>query len=745
MAVTTTKTNPNNNKNLPTLLLPFIIALAILLTLYSHQRYANDARSDAALYLNLMDGGVKLAKEVGLELGKAPTAAEIARAKEDFVWLVEENIQGHRVLVPKVFLAKNYNRANGGYIHAKDGIDLNVAGELFNSGTIKSDGSMQMSVGSFSNEWGSIEAKRDISINSIYDIANLSGTIKAKGKLSLLTQRGSIYNITQSAHNSFSSKNSSYLETIVGKEALLSGASVELNAARDILNIGATITSASSIGLLAGGDIGIYTLAIENSRESNFKDGFNKNQTIKNLQSKLNAKAALNLKANNITLEAAKLKGSSVTLDAKESIESLAAYNKEYQESQVNHKKLLGVEGESSTNLEQTVLSTTIDTNSLRLKADKNIHLQATKANTKDLNIQTKHLTLESLNNISYHSFTKSTNGLLTNTTREKGSHKEDIVATTINTNGVVTLNGKDISSELIKGKILSSQSPQKELAKAKEQINKSLQAAALNYLNNLTKQTTTNKVTTNTNTSPLIKRVQTKAINKSWDKKTTHLNALGQLVVQVVVATATSGSGNALLAGVGIKSNTALAAAIDSVVNQVSQDILTAAITGEPIDIDITNLAKGALAAGALDYTNNFLNKKLALPKNASFAKEATSMLAHSSTKAAITTALYGGSYKDALINNITNSLTNRAYQIVGNVAMQEELGNHNQSFKDGGVGKTVLHATVGGVSSLAKGGSFLTGAAAAGARELLSPLSANTNQKTQDAIAQLGSKRDW
>ena len=80
---------------------------------------------------------------------------------------------------------------------------------------------------------------------------------------------------------------------------------------------------------------------------------------------------------------------------------------------------------------------------------------------------------------------------------------------------------------------------------------------------------------------------------------------------------------------------------------------------------------------------------------------------------------------------NNITNSLTNRAYQIVGNVAMQEELGNHNQSFKDGGVGKTLLHATVGGVSSLAKGGSFLTGAAAAGVRELLSPLSAKTNQK--------------
>ena len=57
-----------------------------------------------------MDGGVKLAKEVGLELGKAPTASQIARAKEDFVWLVEENIQGHRVLVPKVFLAKNRGR-----------------------------------------------------------------------------------------------------------------------------------------------------------------------------------------------------------------------------------------------------------------------------------------------------------------------------------------------------------------------------------------------------------------------------------------------------------------------------------------------------------------------------------------------------------------------------------------------------------------------------------------------------------
>ena len=123
--------NPNSNTIPTTLLLPFIIAFAILLTLLTHQRYANDARSDAALYINLMDGGVKLAKEVGLELGKAPTPSQIARADEDFVWLVEENIQGHKVLVPKVFLAKNYDRANGGYIHAKDGIDLNIAGELY--------------------------------------------------------------------------------------------------------------------------------------------------------------------------------------------------------------------------------------------------------------------------------------------------------------------------------------------------------------------------------------------------------------------------------------------------------------------------------------------------------------------------------------------------------------------------------------------------------------------------------------
>jgi len=339
------------------------------------QRYASDAKSDMALYVNLMDGGIKLANEVGLRLGVAPTAAQLSRATEDFVWLVLQNIGGHSVLVPKVFLVKSYDRPAGGYIHAKDGIDLEVAGMLYNSGTIKTDGSMTLKTGTLINEWGTLEAAKSLSVDSVSDIANLSGTIKG-GSVSLVSRTGSIYNITQSGRTTYGTNGNTLTRTTIGQTATISGDRVSLNADKDIISVGADLTSRGSMSLNAGGDIGVYTIANENSYSSQSEDGFVKGQSIEHIQSNITAGAKLDMKAGgDITLQAANITSNGANISAGGKLNVLAAYNVDSLERSVTYKDSLGDESESQTDIERTVLSTTLNTGDTTLSAGESILL----------------------------------------------------------------------------------------------------------------------------------------------------------------------------------------------------------------------------------------------------------------------------------------------------------------------------------------------------------------------------------
>ncbi|QIX99356.1 filamentous hemagglutinin N-terminal domain-containing protein [Bordetella bronchiseptica] len=59
-----------------------------------------------ALVRSLMDAAPLAAAELGLRVGQAPTAEQLARATRDFVWYVRETIDGQEVLVPRVYLTR---------------------------------------------------------------------------------------------------------------------------------------------------------------------------------------------------------------------------------------------------------------------------------------------------------------------------------------------------------------------------------------------------------------------------------------------------------------------------------------------------------------------------------------------------------------------------------------------------------------------------------------------------------------
>ena len=70
------------------------------------KKYLGDYGSDMEQFAALMNAGAVVAEEMNLKVGVALTAEQMASLTTDIVWLVEEVVNGEKVLVPEVFLAQ---------------------------------------------------------------------------------------------------------------------------------------------------------------------------------------------------------------------------------------------------------------------------------------------------------------------------------------------------------------------------------------------------------------------------------------------------------------------------------------------------------------------------------------------------------------------------------------------------------------------------------------------------------------
>ena len=70
------------------------------------KKYLGDYGSDMEQFAALMNAGAVVAEAMDLKVGVALTAEQMASLTTDIVWLVEEVVNGQKVLVPEVFLAQ---------------------------------------------------------------------------------------------------------------------------------------------------------------------------------------------------------------------------------------------------------------------------------------------------------------------------------------------------------------------------------------------------------------------------------------------------------------------------------------------------------------------------------------------------------------------------------------------------------------------------------------------------------------
>ncbi len=203
----------------------------------------------------LMDAAASQKKSLNLTAGIALSSTQVASLTQDILWYEEIEVNGQRVLAPKLYLAQATidNLSSGAQI-AGSNVSID-AGDIENSGQLLADSSLGVnSANSITNIGGSIVGG-DISLTAKKDIINLSGDIKGHD-VSLEATNGSIVNETRVKTSTASLGNNHGTFTDVGKTATItSTGNLALKAGKNIENHAADIKANGDASLNAGQDL----------------------------------------------------------------------------------------------------------------------------------------------------------------------------------------------------------------------------------------------------------------------------------------------------------------------------------------------------------------------------------------------------------------------------------------------------------------------------------------------------------
>ncbi len=193
----------------------------------------------------MFDNAAAESERLDLGYGKALTSAQVASLQSDIVWMVEQEVEGHKVLVPVVYLS-NATRAS-------------VSSDPSISGY-----NVVITAGSVRNTGGQITASNYLGIQTSGDIENLSG--RMSGWNVNLDAGGDIVNSTLVKRYGDAENGHDSAQRTATIEA---GQTAILNAGRDINVRGATVAAGKDAALIAGRNVNVAALALT----SNYRSG----------------------------------------------------------------------------------------------------------------------------------------------------------------------------------------------------------------------------------------------------------------------------------------------------------------------------------------------------------------------------------------------------------------------------------------------------------------------------------------
>ena len=219
--------------------------------------YLGEYGSDMEQFKALMDAGAAAAEEMRLEIGAALTAEQIATLTSDIVWLVEEEVNGQKVLVPEVYLAsvRDEDLTASGALIVGGEVEIYSKQNIENIGTIRADGSVDLRGENFLNK-GTVEAE-NVNIKADEAITN-SGSIRAKVDAILKGK-----NIINEATTEASKYKELEQTKITGTGSITAGNNLTIDAAENITNRGGNLAAENNLTVNAGKNIDIVTAASE--------------------------------------------------------------------------------------------------------------------------------------------------------------------------------------------------------------------------------------------------------------------------------------------------------------------------------------------------------------------------------------------------------------------------------------------------------------------------------------------------
>ncbi|MCC4592801.1 hemagglutinin repeat-containing protein, partial [Xanthomonas campestris pv. cannae] len=223
------------------------------ITQLTGRRYLGNYADGVAQYRALLDGGVAEAGTLHLSVGVALTADQVAALTHDIVWMVEQEYQGQKVLVPVVYLSSKTAltlRSDGALLASDNGdVSLNATAGLSNTGTI-SGANVSANVGNLLNQ-GRIVSSGTVQLQANQDLLNLGGQIA--GRDVLLSAGRDLTSTTRDA--------------LAGgdlRSGITAGNNVLLQAGRDLSLTGTTVQAGNSAALLAGNNLTLQPTALRN-------------------------------------------------------------------------------------------------------------------------------------------------------------------------------------------------------------------------------------------------------------------------------------------------------------------------------------------------------------------------------------------------------------------------------------------------------------------------------------------------
>ncbi len=293
-----------------------------------------DFESDQDQFSWLMDNAVASAESLELSVGVSLNSDQVNALQHDIVWMEEQNVAGHKVLVPVLYLAPgSANLTQEGSVISGNSIHLEADG-VGNSGVIAARQDMTVIAGDKGvvNSQGTMQSGGLMLVDSQGDIKNQSASIQ--GRDVVLQSQGSIINEVDAETIEETRGGDDYWRTEYGDASQIEGVGdVTLNAGEHIVVTGSRIAG-ENVGMQAAGNIQIESLAVREGFDGQHAGGDYQYSQVRQLASSIEATMnvmatagySIGITASNITA------GNNIKLSALEGdILIRAAANEDYE------------------------------------------------------------------------------------------------------------------------------------------------------------------------------------------------------------------------------------------------------------------------------------------------------------------------------------------------------------------------------------------------------------------------------